>query len=480
MLGEGTHWSRAFDASPRPTTFLRSLGLRKLQARRLVKSFALASSQVPGDGESHLLTGSHALSNQAQNDALTRSEFGPAIARKGEEGNDLTMGLGADSPTRKEAMKWSWKIGEVSGIGVYVHATFLILIGWVALNHWVEARNLAHVVAGVGFILCLFACVVLHEFGHALTAKKYGIKTRDITLLPIGGLARLERMPSDPKQELWVALAGPAVNVVIAAGIFVFLQFTGGTEPLSRLSVIGGSFFHRLWVVNVFLVLFNLLPAFPMDGGRVARALLAMRMDYMRATQIAANLGQGMALVFGFIGLFSNPFLVFVALFVWIGAAQESNLVQVRTALGGVPVSRAMVRDFRTLSPTDSLSRAVELILAGAQQDFPVTEDGQAVGLLTRGRLLVALAQKGPETSVGEVMERDFQVVDSSDMLETAFARLQNCQCPMLPVERKRQLVGLVTTENVGEFIMIQGALGGARGASSKERSVSSVDETLV
>ena len=362
-------------------------------------------------------------------------------------------------------MKWSWKIGEVSGIGVYVHATFLILIGWVALNHWVEARNLAHVVAGVGFILCLFACVVLHEFGHALTAKKYGIKTRDITLLPIGGVARLERMPSDPKQELWVALAGPAVNVVIAAGIFVFLQLTGGMESLGRLSVVGGSFFHRLLVVNVFLVLFNLLPAFPMDGGRVARALLAMRMDYMKATQIAANLGQGMALVFGFIGLFSNPFLVFIALFVWIGAAQESNLVQVRTALGGIPVSRAMVRDFQTLSPKDSLARAVELILAGAQQDFPVTEDGQAVGLLTRGRLLVALAQKGQETLVGEVMERDFQVVDSSDMLETAFARLQNCQCPMLPVERNRQLVGLVTTENVGEFIMIQGALGGARGA---------------
>ena len=362
-------------------------------------------------------------------------------------------------------MKWSWKIGEVSGIGVYVHATFLILIGWVALNHWVEARSLAHVVAGVGFILSLFACVVLHELGHALTAKKYGIKTRDITLLPIGGVARLERMPSDPKQELWVALGGPAVNVIIAAGIFVFLQFTGGTEPLSRLSVIGGSFFHRLWVVNVFLVLFNLLPAFPMDGGRVARALLAMRMDYMKATQIAANLGQGMALVFGFIGLFSNPFLVFVALFVWIGAAQESNLVQVRTALGGIPVSRAMVRDFQTLSPNDSLARVVELILAGAQQHFPVTENGQAVGLLTRGRLLVALAQKGQETPVGEVMERDFQAVDSSDMLETALARLQNRQCPMLPVERNKQLVGLVTTENVGEFIMIQGALGEARGA---------------
>ena len=366
---------------------------------------------------------------------------------------------------REQAMKWSWKIGEVSGIGVYVHATFLILIGWVALNHWMEGRNLAYVIAGVGFILSLFACVVLHELGHALTAKKYGIKTRDITLLPIGGVARLERMPSDPKQELWVALAGPAVNVAIAAALFIVLQLTGGMESFSRLSVTGGSFFQRLLVVNIFLVLFNMLPAFPMDGGRILRALLAMRLDYMRATQIAAGLGQGMAFLFGFIGLFSNPFLVFIALFVWIGAAQESSMVQMRSALGGIPVSRAMLSDFRTLSPNDSLARAVELILAGSQHDFPVTKDGQVVGLLTRGKLLVALAQKGQETLVGNVMERDFQVVTASEMLESALARLQTCQCPMLPVKRDGQLVGLVTTENIGEFIMIQGAMGGARGA---------------
>ena len=362
-------------------------------------------------------------------------------------------------------MKWSWKIGEISGIGVYVHATFLILIGWVALSHWMKEHSLVIVVAGVGFVLSLFACVILHELGHALTAKKYGIKTRDITLLPIGGVARLERMPADPRQELWVAIAGPAVNVAIAAVLFILLQLTGGMESLGRLSVTSGSFSQRLLVVNVFLVLFNMLPAFPMDGGRILRAILAMRMDYMRATHIAAVLGQGMAFLFGFIGLFSNPFLVFIALFVWIGAAQESSLVQMRSALGGIPVSRAMLSDFRTLSPNDSLACAVELILAGSQQDFPVIEGKQVVGLLTRGKLLVALAQKGEQTLVRDVMERDFQIVDSTEMLETAFARLQNCQCPMLPVERNSQLVGLVTTENVGEFIMIQGALGAARAA---------------
>ncbi len=357
-------------------------------------------------------------------------------------------------------MKWSWRLGEVAGIGVYMHATFLLLIGWVALSHWIEGRNLAATLAGVVFILALFGCVVLHEFGHALTAKKYGIKTRDITLLPIGGVARLERMPDDPKQELWVALAGPAVNLVMAAALFVWLQVTSGLEPVGQLSIARGSFLQRIMVVNISLVLFNLVPAFPMDGGRVLRALLATRMDYTRATQIAASLGQWIAFLFGFIGLFTNPFLLFIALFVWIGAAQEASMVQMKSALGGIPVARAMLTDFQTLAPRDSLARAVELILTGSQQDFPVAENGRVVGVLTRGDMLLALAQRGQESLVSDVMRRDFQIVDSSEMLETAFARLEACECHTLPVTHGRQLVGLVTMDNVGEFVMIQAALG--------------------
>jgi Zn-dependent protease len=220
-------------------------------------------------------------------------------------------------------MKWSWKIGEFRGIGVYMHATFLILIGFIVLSHWSAGSSVGKTLEGVGFILALFACVVLHEFGHALMAARYGIKTRDITLLPIGGLARLERMPDKPLQELWVALAGPAVNVVIAAALFVLLQFTSAWAPLEQLSVASGPFLQRLMVVNVILVVFNMLPAFPMDGGRVLRALLATRLEYTRATQIAASIGQSMALVFGFLGFFYNPFLMFIALFVWIGAARS-------------------------------------------------------------------------------------------------------------------------------------------------------------
>jgi Zn-dependent protease/CBS domain-containing protein len=360
-------------------------------------------------------------------------------------------------------MGWSWKLGEVAGIGVYMHATFLLLIGWVALIHWSQAQNLAVVIAGVGFILALFGCVLLHELGHALTARRYGIKTRDITLLPIGGLARLERMPEEPMQELWVALAGPAVNIVIAGGLFGWLQVTASWQPLDQLSVTEGSFIGRLMVVNLLLAGFNMLPAFPMDGGRVLRALLATRIDYVRATQIAGSLGQGMAFLFGFIGLFANPFLLFIALFVWIGAAQETSMVQMKSALGGIPLRRAMQTEFRTLSPGDSLARAVELILAGSQQDFPVVENGRVVGVLTRDDLVVALAQRDKETPVSEVMRREFEVADSAEMLEPVFLRLQACACRTLPVTSQGQLVGLLTMDNVGEFLMIQAALVGTK-----------------
>ena len=184
-------------------------------------------------------------------------------------------------------MKAAWKIGTFSGIDVFIHATFILIIGWVGLSYWQQTQTLAGTLEGILFTLILFSFVVFHEFGHALTARRYGIKTRDITLYPIGGVARLERMPEKPVQEFWVALAGPAVNVVIAAVLFIWLLITGGLTPLSSLSLTTGPFVERLMLVNVWLVLFNMIPAFPMDGGRVLRALLAMRMDYTRATQVS-------------------------------------------------------------------------------------------------------------------------------------------------------------------------------------------------
>jgi Zn-dependent protease/predicted transcriptional regulator len=356
-------------------------------------------------------------------------------------------------------MKWSWKIAELRGIGVFVHATFLILIGFVVLSHWAVGHDLAKTLEGVAFVLALFVCVVLHEFGHALTAARFGIRTRDITLFPIGGVARLERMPEVPLHELWVALAGPAVNVAIALALFVGLRLGATIGPLDRLSVAGGPVLERLMLVNVALAAFNLVPAFPMDGGRVLRAALATRLDYTRATWIAASAGQAIALVFGLVGFFTNPFLMFIALFVWIGAAQEAGLVEMRSALTGIPVARAMETVFTTLAPDDPLARAIDATLASAQQDFPVIEAGTVVGVLTRQDLLEGLARRGADAAVRGSMQRDFATIEAGEMLDAAFRRLEGKSSRTLPVTQAGALVGLVTLDNVGDFLAIRSAL---------------------
>jgi Zn-dependent protease/CBS domain-containing protein len=367
-------------------------------------------------------------------------------------------------------MKWSWKLGTVAGIGLYVHATFGLLIVWWTVSFWLDQRSLLAVADGVGFLLAIFGCVVLHEFGHALTAKRYGIRTRDITLLPIGGVARLERMPDQPMQEFWVAVAGPAVNVVIAAVLYLLLVAGGTPVSLRALSMSGGSFLGRLLFGNLVLVGFNLIPAFPMDGGRVLRALLALRLPYTRATQIAATLGQGIALLFGLAGLTSSNYvLLFIALFVWIGAAQESSMVQMRSALGGIPVHQAMLTEVRTVAPHDTLARAVELILAQSQPDFPVVDGDRVVGVLVRNDLLGGLQGAGRDARVSDVMQREFVALDPADMLEGAVQRLQECRCHAAPVVRDGRLVGLLTMDNLGEFLAIQAALE-KRGAGSRER----------
>jgi Zn-dependent protease/CBS domain-containing protein len=366
-------------------------------------------------------------------------------------------------------MKWSWKIARIASIDVSMHATFVLLIVWVALRHYVDEQSLSAVVSGVGFILTLFLCVVLHEFGHALMARRFGIATRDITLLPIGGVARLERMPDKPAEEMWVALAGPAVNVAIAGLLYAWLSTTAAWEPVTALTETEGPLLERLLIVNVFLAGFNLLPAFPMDGGRVLRALLATRMEYTRATQRAASIGQAMALGFGFLGLLGNPFLLFIAFFVWIGAAQEAGLVQISSALAGIPVGRAMVTEFRTLAPHDTVGHAVDRLLAGAQKDFPVLDDERIVGLVLHSDLPGAIATRGAQTPVAEIMRREFQVVDSHDMLEPTFKRLQTCDCHTMPVVHEGRLVGLMTMDNMGEFLALQAGRG-ARGAAVPHR----------
>ena len=355
-------------------------------------------------------------------------------------------------------MKWSWKLGRFADIDVYIHATFLLLIGFYGVTYWMNGGPGA-MVEGVAFLLALFGCVLLHEYGHALMARLYGIPTRDITLYPIGGVARLERMPEKPRQEFWVALAGPAVNVVIASLLGAWLFFTNTFVPISQLGLTTGSFLERLMLVNLSLVAFNLIPAFPMDGGRVLRALLATRMDYVKATKIAAMLGQGIAFVFGFIGLFTAPTLVFIAFFIWIAAGQESGMVQMKATLTGIPVSRAMLTDFRTLHPLQPASQAMTWLISGVQQDFPVVDQGRLVGILTHEALLEAAQRGSPYLTVWHLMRRDFEWVEANDLLETAFTRLSNASLQAAPVTWRGQLVGLLTLENVRKFLMVQNML---------------------
>ncbi len=360
-------------------------------------------------------------------------------------------------------MRWSWKLGEVAGIGVFVHATFLLLVAWVALAHWVSERSAAAALGGAVFVVALFGCVVLHELGHALTARRYGVRTRDITLYPVGGVARLERIPEVPRQELLIALAGPAVNVAIASALWLLLSAAGGAAPLPELDVAKGPFLERLLLVNLFLAGFNLIPAFPMDGGRVLRALLATRLSYVRATELAAGVGQAIALLFAFVGLFTNPFLVFIALFVWLGASSEAAMAQMRSAFSGLPVSRAMLTEFAVLAPGDPLSRAVELTLSGSQSDFPVLDAGRPVGVLRQGDLLAGLSQQGAEAPVAAFMRPGVEIVEPSEMLDDVFARLQDHETRTLPVMRGGSMVGLLTLENLGELVRIQAAMAAGR-----------------
>jgi len=358
-------------------------------------------------------------------------------------------------------MKWSFKIGRYFGIDVYLHFTFLLLLAFIGFSIWAQERNPHAVFAGLLFFVALFGCVLLHEFGHALAARQYGIRTHDITLLPIGGLARLEKMPDKPIQELWVALAGPAVNVVIAIGLLAGLFFSGRLQGVEQWSATSGDLITRLLAINVMLVLFNMLPAFPMDGGRVLRSLLAMRMNYARATNIAATVGQGMAILFGLFGLLpgGNPMLLFIALFVWIGASQEASAAEVKVSLGDARVGDAMLTEFRVLAPENTLADAARMLLAGSQQDFPVISNGQLVGLVPRSVLLKGLKDFGDAAPVDTIMVRSVTTLNPNQLLDAALSDSTIERASAMPVLRDGQVVGLLTTENLGEFFMIRSAL---------------------
>ena len=350
-------------------------------------------------------------------------------------------------------MGWSWRFARVAGIGIHIHATFPLLLIWIGALQYFDRRDWQDVEFGVGFVLIIFAIVVLHELGHALTARRFGIQTRDITLLPIGGVARLERLPQEPRQELCIALAGPAVNVCLAILFFSLIAMGGQIADALSAPFIGAKLLVNLMWANVALACFNMVPAFPMDGGRVLRALLATRISYVRATRIAARIGQALAIVFAVVGAFQFKLWILLAIFVYVGAGRESAMVQMKSRLAGVLVRDLMLTEFRTLRPDDLLGAVETQVTDAWQQEFPVVDAGRVVGVLTRSGLLHGLEKPGPECAVSTVMERTFVETSPGEPAEAALARFDTGGTSIVPVTSEGQLVGVLSAEKVRDFL---------------------------
>jgi len=357
-------------------------------------------------------------------------------------------------------MSWSLNIGKVAGTTVRVHVTFLLFLGWIFAASYAAAGP-ATALDSLVFMVLLFLCVLLHEFGHIFTARAFGVPTPFVTLLPIGGVAQLERIPEEPWEEFLIAIAGPLVNIVIAAAL-VFL-FEAHLHPAAAAAVdnLKIPLVDRLASVNLFLALFNMIPAFPMDGGRVLRALLASRFGYVRATEIAAWIGQLVAFALGFIGLMANPILIFIAIFVYLAASSEAHMVALRAASRGVPVSYAMMTQFATLSPEAHVDEAVQTLLRTSQSEFPVVDiAGKPTGILGRGDLIRAIKTMRDDARVADAMTAELPTIGHRSTLEQAFKLLQQKSAPAVGVtDGTGRLVGLVTGETIAEMMMLQQAL---------------------
>jgi predicted transcriptional regulator len=261
----------------------------------------------------------------------------------------------------------------------------------------------------------------------------------------------LERIPENPRQEFLIAIAGPIVNVVIFAAIALAV---GVHAPGTA-----AGFATRLMWVNVFMAVFNLLPAFPMDGGRILRSLLAMRIGRAHATRIAAKIGKFMAVIFGIVGFFVNPFLIFIAVFVYFGAEAEAELVQTTSLIQGLRVKDAMMTRFRALGPQDTLAKAVSELLAGSQEEFPVMTDSKIEGVLRREDIIKGLSERDQQIAVGEIASHQCAAVEADAPLERTLEDMRREGCRTAPVFEAGRIVGLLTLENIAELIMVRSAL---------------------
>lgn len=363
-------------------------------------------------------------------------------------------------------MPSSIRLFNLFGIPLKMHITFPLILLWGVFVFGFSATGFSATGALFGLIvtLLLFVIVVLHELGHSLAALYYDIPVQEIVMLPIGGVARISEIPEESSKELAIAAAGPAVNFAIAGLLYLLnavglvpLDLANPAEMLTNVeNITVGNVLGYLWYTNLFLAAFNLIPAFPLDGGRILRAGLGTIMSFPRATQIAAFIGQGFAFLLGFLGFISgNLFLIIIAFFVYIGANQENSQAQRRNLLGDLEVAGAYSREVQTLDPQTPLRTAIEKTLTSFQQDFPVLEDGRLVGLLPYKGILQAASNQQPDVPVRQVMETDFQTASPYDELFDIQNRMMESQIEALPIVDGERLVGLLTLRDVREAMQL-------------------------
>ncbi len=357
-------------------------------------------------------------------------------------------------------MKGSLKLGSIAGIGIFVHWTFTLLIAFIIYMNYKTGYNAIQIGWSVMFILCVFVTVFLHELGHSFAAKLFHIKTKDITLLPIGGVSRLETLPEKPNEELVVTIAGPLVNIVLAIITSLFITLPETSEALAlelEAGVNANNFFLNFFIVNILLAIFNLIPAFPMDGGRILRAILSFKFERHVATKIAARIGQFFAMGFILLGFFYNPFLIFIGLFVIMGAQMESNYADSKYSLKGYKVRDVLMKQYQTIESGEPIKKAVELLLDSQSKNFLITNNNKPVGTLNRDQIIMALSEKGDNTIIESAMSKNLIYLDVEALLEDIFELVYKNKTNLLLVVENNELVGTLDTENLLEFLLIKG-----------------------
>ncbi|MEP3836736.1 MAG: site-2 protease family protein [Algibacter sp.] len=359
-------------------------------------------------------------------------------------------------------MKGNFNLGSISGIKIKIHWTFFLLIAWIVFDELERGGSTESILFNIAFVLAVFVCVVLHELGHALTAQYFGVKTEKITLLPIGGVASFDKIPESPKQEILIVIAGPLVNVAIAILLYfitpvneLFNQsFTDAYDIFVSFSF--QNFLFILFIANVALALFNMIPAFPMDGGRLLRALLALKFNRAKATLIAASLGQFIAVVFLLVGLLYNPFLVFIALFIFLGAYGENQAVQQMELLKDHTVEEAMLLNITRFKPKDSIDLVVNKIISGTETNFVVVEDGVIKGILYHRKII---ENSNKDVLVETVMDTTFKTVKHTDNLKSIYQLIYSGKQKYIPVVNNGELFGAIDATNLNEYIALQAKL---------------------